>query len=138
MNKIFEDCKDLYDMWLTQFTYPKAALQTFAKDVGIEYAFACIIHFILETNKSLIPYNHMWITQYGAILWTETSSGVYIAKWITPDGEYSDYRNGICGGNGDIINDIEFCDNVFGDLNKDELTALKLLVEALGLNIEIH
>lgn len=138
MNEIFEDYKDLYDMQLTQFIYPKAALQTFAKDIGIKYTFACIIHFVMETNKSLIPYNRMWITQYGAILWTETSSGAYVAKWITPDGKYSDYRNGICGGNGDIINDIEFYNNVFGDLNKDELTALKLLVEALDLDIDIY
>ena len=83
-------------------------------------------------------YDHMWISPFGAVLWTKVFSKDYIAKWIAPNGEYADYYDGVRSGTGDLISDIKLHDILFENINEDELNALKILVEALDLDIEIH
>lgn len=141
MKTLFKDYKETYDIYVAEEKDKDLewGLKYFAKFAKIDYSFACLIHFIMETSNSAISYEHMWVSPNGAILWTKLPSPTtYIAKWIAPNGEYSDYCNGVCYNIGDIISDIEFYDNIFENINKDKLIALKILVEALDLDVDIY
>ena len=135
MNGLFEDYKYLYDMYLEQFDYPQMALQVFAENVGIPFGLACIIHFIMVTNTS---YEHIWLLPHGAILQAETSPETSIAKGVDYDGEYVDYYNGVEDNVGYIEDDIENYVRASANLSEEVLTALKILVKALDLDIDIY
>lgn len=135
MNEIFEDYKDLYDMYIEQSNSPQMALKIFAKDTAIPLSLACIIHFMMIINKS---YEHIWILPRGAILWTETSPETSIAKWIDLDGVYVDYCNGIRDTVRNIEDDIELYTRTFEEINEEIETALKMLIETFDLDIDIY
>lgn len=135
MNGLFEDYKDLYDMHLELFDCPQMALQKFSKNTVIPFELACIIHFIMLTN---MPYEHIWLLPHGAVLWTETSPETSIAKWVDFDGKYVNYYNGVEDGIGNIENDIECYVRASANLSEEILTALKILIKALDLDIDIY
>lgn len=135
MKEIFEDYKDLYDMYVEQFNSPQMALKIFAKDTAIPLGLACTIHLMMIINK---PYEHIWILPHGAILWTETSPETSIAKWIDLDGVYVDYCNGIRNTVRSIEDDIELYIHSFEEINEEIETALKMLIETFDLSFDIY
>lgn len=140
MKTLFKDYKESYDLYVAtekNINLIKEGLEDFARFVNIDYSFACLIHFVITLAENKW-YDHMWISPFGAVLWTKVFSKDYIAKWIAPNGEYADYYDGVRSGTGDLISDIKLHDILFENINEDELNALKILVEALDLDIDIY